>query len=176
MASLALFVLISGGVTFAIVKFAPQIKQFQQYGYTGVFLTSLIANATIALPIPSLAVTFSMGAALSWPLVGLAAGIGEALGETTGYIAGITGSAVVENKRSYARMQYWMENHGMLTIFTLSVIPNPVIDLAGITAGALRYAYYKFLFACWVGKTIKTLIFAWAGSHSVSWLLTLLGG
>jgi membrane protein DedA with SNARE-associated domain len=117
-----------------------------------------------------------MGAALSWPLVGLVAGIGEALGETTGYVAGITGSAVVENKRSYTRMQYWMENHGMLTIFTLSVIPNPVIDLAGITAGALRYAYYKFLFACWAGKTIKTLIFAWAGSHSVNWLMSLLGG
>jgi len=174
--SIILFLLISGGVTLTILIFAPQIKQFQQYGYTGVFLTSLVGNASIALPIPSLAVTFSMGAALSWPLVGLVAGIGEALGETTGYIAGMTGSAVVENKRSYTRMQYWMENHGMLTIFTLSVIPNPIIDLAGITAGALRYAYYKFLFACWVGKTIKTLIFAWAGSHSVSWLMMLLGG
>jgi membrane protein DedA with SNARE-associated domain len=167
--------LISGGVTLTILKFAPQIRHFQQYGYPGVFLISLIGNASIALPIPSLAVTFSMGAALNWPLVGLVSGIGEALGETTGYLAGLSGSAVVENKKMYTRMQYWMENHGMLTIFILSMVPNPIIDLAGISAGALRYAYYKFLFSCWAGKTIKTLIFAWAGSHSVEWVMRFFG-
>jgi uncharacterized membrane protein YdjX (TVP38/TMEM64 family) len=123
------------------------------------------------LPIPGLAITFTMGAVLYWPLVGLVAGLGEALGETTGYLAGFGGSAVVENKELYARLHYWMEKHGMLTIFVLSVIPNPVIDLAGITAGALKYSFYKFMLALWVGKTIKTLIFAWAGAHSVNWII-----
>lgn len=173
--SAILFLLISGGVTFTILWFAPQIKEFKHYGYSGVFLVSLIGNASIALPIPSLAVTFSMGAALSWPLVGLVSGAGEALGESTGYLAGFSGSAMIDNKETYKRMQYWMENHGMLTIFVLSVVPNPIIDLAGITAGALRYAYYKFLFACLVGKTIKTLIFAWAGHHSMDWVMQFLG-
>jgi membrane protein DedA with SNARE-associated domain len=170
-----LFLLISGGITLIIFIFAPQIRQFAHYGYPGVFLVSLISNASIALPIPALAVTFSMGAVLSWPLVGLVSGIGEALGESTGYLAGYTGSAMVENKRVYSRMQYWMENHGMLTIFVLSVVPNPIIDLAGITAGALKYGYLKFLFSCWAGKTIKTLIFAWAGSQSLNWVMQFLG-
>ncbi len=170
-----LFLLISGGVTLLIFIFAPYIRQFQQYGYPGVFLISLIANASIALPIPSLAVTFSMGAILSWPLVGLVAGIGEALGESTGYLAGYTGSAMVENKQLYKRMRRWVENHGMLTIFVLSVVPNPIIDLAGIAAGMLRYGYFKFLLACWLGKTIKTLIFAWAGAQSMIWVIRFLG-
>jgi membrane protein DedA with SNARE-associated domain len=170
-----LFLLISGGVTLVIFLFAPHIRQFGRYGYPGVFLISLIGNASIALPIPSLAVTFSMGAILSWPLVGLVAGIGEALGESTGYLAGYTGSALVENKQLYKRMQYWTENHGMLTIFVLSLVPNPLIDLAGITAGALKYGYFKFLFSCWMGKTIKTLFFAWAGSQSLDWIMRFLG-
>jgi uncharacterized membrane protein YdjX (TVP38/TMEM64 family) len=157
-----------------IVIFAPQIQRFRHYGYPGVFLISLIGNATIVLPVPALAVTFGMGAALYWPLVGLAAGIGEALGESTGYLAGYGGAAVIENRELYNRLQYWMENHGMLTIFILSVIPNPIFDLAGISAGASRYAFYKFILAAWVGKTIKTMIFAWAGSHSVIWLDHLL--
>ncbi len=169
-----LFLLISGGVTLAIVILSPQIRQFGQYGYPGIFLISVIGNASIALPIPSLAVTFSMGAILSWPLVGLVAGVGEALGESTGYLAGYTGSAIVEDKKLYKRMQYWMENHGMLTIFVLSVVPNPLIDLAGIAAGALKYGYFKFLFSCWMGKTIKTLIFAWAGSRSLDWFMQFL--
>ena len=138
-------------------------------------MISLIGNASIALPIPSLAVTFSMGALLSWPIVGLVAGIGEALGESTGYLAGYTGSALVENQRLYKRMQYWTEHHGMLTIFVLSVVPNPLIDLAGIAAGALKYGYFKFLLACWLGKTIKTLIFAWAGAQSVGWVMRFFG-
>jgi membrane protein DedA with SNARE-associated domain len=166
--------LIAGGVTLAILLFAPQIQKFQQYGYPGIFLTSLIGNASIALPIPSLAITFAMGGVLNWVIVGLVSGIGEALGESTGYLAGFAGSAIIENRSLYQRMQYWMENHGMLTIFVLSAVPNPLFDLAGIAAGASRYSYLKFLLAAWIGKTIKTLIFAWAGAHSITWLLQFL--
>jgi membrane protein DedA with SNARE-associated domain len=169
--SAVLFLLISGGVTAIILLYSPRLKEFGHYGYPGVFLVSLIGNASIALPIPSLAVTFSMGAALSWPIVGLVSGIGEALGETTGYLAGYSGSAIIENRDLYNRMQYWMENHGMLTIFILSVVPNPIIDLAGISAGVLKYAFHKYFLALWVGKTIKTMVFAWAGAHSVGWFM-----
>lgn len=149
---------------------APHIQQFQQYGYLGVFIISLIGNATVILPAPSLAVTFSMGAVLAWPLVGLVAGIGEALGESTGYMAGYGGRVILEENQTWRRLRFWMENHGMLTIFVLSVIPNPFFDLAGMTAGALKYSYLKFLLAAWVGKTLKTLLFAWAGGHSINWL------
>ena len=152
-----------------------QIRRFQQYGYFGIFLISLIGNATIALPIPSLFFTFMGGSAFNWVIVGLVAGAGEALGESTGYLAGYGGSAIIENQKLYRRMQGWMEKYGGLTIFVLSVIPNPVIDLAGIAAGASRFGYFKFLFFCWSGKTIKTLIFAAAGAYSINWLLHYLG-
>jgi uncharacterized membrane protein YdjX (TVP38/TMEM64 family) len=69
-----------------------------------------------------------------------------------------------------------MENHGMLTIFVLSAIPNPFIDLAGITAGASGYGFHKFILAAWMGKTVKTLFFAWAGTQSISWLSWFLLG
>lgn len=166
------------GVTVAIAVFASQVDigQLRRYGYWGVFLASLISNATIALPVPGLAVTVGTAMALpdEWWLVALVAGVGEALGESTGYLAGYGGSAIIENQRVYQRLKYWMENHGMLTIFVLSAIPNPFIDLAGISAGASKYAYYKFLLACWLGKTVKTLVFSWAAIHSVGWLLRFL--
>jgi uncharacterized membrane protein YdjX (TVP38/TMEM64 family) len=172
--SRVLALLIAGSITFGILLFAPQIQKFQQYGYPGVFLTSLIGNASIALPIPSLAITFTMAAILNWVIVGLVSGVGEALGETTGYLAGYAGAAIIENRGMYDRLKYWMDNHGMLTLFVLAVIPNPLFDLAGIAAGASSYGFHKFLLAVWMGKTIKTLIFAWAGAHSVIWLLQFL--
>ncbi|MCB0197522.1 MAG: hypothetical protein KDJ65_36585, partial [Anaerolineae bacterium] len=42
------------GITLGILWFAPEIQYFSRYGYPGVFLISLIGNASIALPIPSL--------------------------------------------------------------------------------------------------------------------------
>jgi uncharacterized membrane protein YdjX (TVP38/TMEM64 family) len=152
-----------------------QIRRFQQYGYFGVFLISLIGNASIALPIPSLFFTFVAATTFNWVIVGLVAGIGEALGESTGYLAGYGGSAIIEDRGLYDRMQYWMEKYGVLTIFILSMIPNPIIDLAGIAAGASRFGYIKFLVTCWLGKTIKTLGFAWAGAHSIVWVMKFLG-
>ena len=170
--------LISVGVTFYVYATfgREQLQQFQDYGYFGIFMTSLIGNASIALPIPSLFFTFVGGGTFNWVIVGLVSGIGEALGESTGYLAGYGGSAIIENRKLYTRMKYWMENHGMLTLFTLAVIPNPFFDIAGIVAGASRYGYHKFLFSCWMGKTIKTLVFALAGAYSVNWFLDLFNG
>jgi len=174
----AMTILVAMGITIVLYLTIgqDQIQRFQDYGYLGIFLTSLIGNASIALPIPSLFFTFVGGGTFNWVIVGLVSGIGEALGESTGYLAGFGGSAFIENQSLYKRMQHWMEKHGMLTIFVLSVVPNPVIDLAGIAAGASRFGYLRFLFACWAGKTIKTLIFAFAGAYSVTWLLNFVEG
>jgi membrane protein YqaA with SNARE-associated domain len=137
-------------------------------GYVGIFLVSLLGNATIILPAPSLALVFAMGAALPPLLVGLAAGAGEALGELTGYAAGFAGRVVIEDHQTYQRLAAWMQRRGGITIFVLSAIPNPFFDLAGIAAGTLRYPLWRFLLFCWLGKTLKTTFVAWAGSQSVA--------
>jgi membrane protein YqaA with SNARE-associated domain len=128
----------------------------------------LPGNATIILPAPSLALVFAMGSALPPLLVGLAAGVGEALGELTGYAAGFGGRAVIEDQRAYDRLADWMQRRGGITVFVLSVFPNPFFDLAGIAAGTLRYPLWRFLLVCWLGKTIKTTVVAWAGSQSIT--------
>ena len=155
-------------ITVTIVRLADQIQRFQAYGYPGVFVISLLGNATVILPAPSLAVVFAMGHVLHPLLVGLCAGPGEALGELTGYLAGYSGRAVIENQAMYERLEHWMRRYGGWTVFALSVIPNPVFDLAGIAAGALRYPLWRFLLFCWIGKTIKTTAFAYAGAYSIS--------
>ena len=60
-----------------------------------------------------------------------------------------------------------MQRRGFLTLFVLSAIPNPLFDLAGISAGVLHYPVARFLLACWLGKTIKALALAYLGSVSV---------
>ncbi len=45
---------------------------------------------------------------------------------------------------------------GAIAIFFFSLVPL-VFDLAGIVAGALRVPLWKFLLACWLGRTILYL-------------------
>lgn len=37
-------------------------------------------------------------------------------------------------------------------------------------AGMLKMPLWKFLLFCWIGKTLKMLLFAYAGSWSIPWL------
>jgi len=152
--------------TVAGVLWRDRLGRFVAYGYPGIFLISLMGNATVIFPAPSLALVFALGGVLDPILVGLAAGLGETLGELTGYLAGYSGQAAIENREIYERLHGWMRQYGLAAIFFLSVIPNPFFDLAGIAAGALRFPVGYFLLSCWLGKTLKTIVFALAGAHS----------
>lgn len=155
-------------VTLTVWRMADRLEQLKLWGYPGIFVVSFLGNATVILPAPSLALVFAMGGILNPLLVGLVAGPAEALGELTGYLAGYSGQAVVENHRMYDRLSRWMQHNGALTVFILSLIPNPFFDLAGIAAGVLRYPISRFLLFCWLGKSIKTTAFAFAGACSLT--------
>lgn len=158
------------GITVFIFAIRDRAEELAAYGYPGIFILSLLANATIILPAPGWAVTFAMGAVFHPLGVALAAGTGATLGELTGYMAGFSGQAVVENARVYERLLDWTRRFGGLTIIALAIIPNPVFDLAGIAAGALRMPIWLFLLCTWIGKLIKMAVFAYGGAASIDWL------
>jgi len=144
------------------------------YGYVGLFVVTFISDATVLIPFPGLVVVFIAGGFLNPLLIGLASGLGSALGELTGYLAGYGGRAVVENRAAYMKLESWMRRNGTLTILFLSVIPNPLFDMAGMMAGALKYPLWKFLLVCWLGKAIKFTVVAFAGTASLDIVYRLL--
>jgi len=119
-----------------------------------------------------LAVAFVAGSIFNPLLAGVVSGAGMALGELSGYLAGYGGTAIVdtEDRMLFQRLQNWMERRGFLTILLLSAMPNPVFDLAGVAAGMSRFPLRLFLFAAFLGKSIKGLVFAMAGYQSLPWL------
>jgi uncharacterized membrane protein YdjX (TVP38/TMEM64 family) len=158
------------GITVYVYGIRNRVEEFAELGYLGAFLVALIANATVILPAPGVAIIFAMGGLLNPLAVGLAAGAGGALGEVTGYLAGYGGQAAVETTQTYKRILPWVQKHGAWMILVLSAIPNPFFDVAGIAAGIAKIPVWKFLLACWVGVTIKMLIFAFAGAYSIDWV------
>jgi membrane protein YqaA with SNARE-associated domain len=163
-------------ITVLIYLFRNQLSRFSSYGYLGLFVVSVVGNATILLPMPSLAATFVAGRILNPWLVGLVSAAGMSIGELSGYLAGYGGTAIVEakNRERHERLEVWMRRHGFLTIVVLAAIPNPLFDLAGVAAGMLRFPLWYFVLACFLGKLIKGIAFAFAGAGSLTWLEKLL--
>jgi len=157
-------------LTIVLVVNREQIQQLQAYGYPGIFLFSILVNATILVPVPGVVFTSAMGAIFNPFWVSIAAGAGAAIGELSGYLAGFSGQAVVERSERYERVVRWMEKYGDVTILVLAFIPNPLFDLAGMAAGILKMPVWKFLFYCVIGKILKMMMFAYAGD----WVMNLI--
>lgn len=166
---LALLLVIA--ITIFVYSIRDKAEELAVFGYPGIFLIALLTNATVFLPAPGVAVVFAMGAVFNPILVGIAAGAGGALGEISGYLAGFSGQAVVENNQFYQRLLPWVERNGFLTILILAAIPNPTFDVAGVAAGILKMPIHKFLLAVLIGVTIKMILFAYAGFYSLTWVL-----
>ncbi len=130
-------------------------------GYPALFLVSLLGNATVILPVPAIVAVCSGGIALTPVLVGLVSGVGMALGELTGYLAGFSGSNLARDNRIYRRVQPWMQKRGWLVVMAFGMIPNPFFDIVGLTAGATRMPLWKFLAAAWAGKTAMAVAIAY---------------
>ena len=165
---LALFAVV--GITIYIYSIRDRVEQFAGFGYPGIFLIALLANATILLPAPGVAVIYAMGAIFNPFGVGLAAGLGGTIGELSGYVAGFSGQAVVERTDIYNRIKPWVDKYGGWAILVLSAIPNPFFDVAGIAAGIAKMPLQTFVLFSGIGQLIKMTGFALAGHYSISLL------
>ena len=142
------------------------IRQYDiigKVGYVGVFILGFLSNATIILPAPSWAVTILASTTLHPFFVALAAGMGESLGEITGFLAGSSGSIVLEDRPSYQKSTRLMKRWGVWFIMVLAFIPNPAFDIVGILAGALKMPVVKFLWGTFLGKFLRALLLAYGG-------------
>ena len=144
-------------------SYPEKIEEFENYGYLGAFLISLVSNATIILPMPGFLILFALGAAFSPVLVGLAGATGGTIGEMTCYVLGYSGRGVVQNRRFYDKSVQWLRRWGVLTVFVFAVTPS-LFDVMGMVAGLLRFPFWKFFLACWFGKAVKYITIAFAGA------------
>ncbi len=175
--ALLVLVLIGALVGTAVPYAAGWITKddFEKFGYAGIFLANFFGTATGFIPVPGLtaagqALIVAGSQDLFVPAVVVAGASGMTLAESTAYLTGAVGRGLAEEREPMrgrlgdilsrgARWVDWlMSRYGFLTLLGLSAIPNPFFEFAGITAGAVRMNFWRFLFAVAIGKTVRVIL------------------
>lgn len=162
--TLGILILVTS-ILFSIIAFLISLKfrDFQSFGYLGVFLINLIGSATIVFPVPSFAATIAVGAFSSPILTALFSSMGSTVGELTGYFAGKGGEEIIANNKKIEKVKKWMDKYGLWVVFILAIIPNPLFDFAGIISGISKVPLRKYLLVVFLGKLIKFTVLAYTG-------------
>ncbi len=168
--SLALAVAISVGVFVITTHFRDVLSTLRGLGLLGVFVLSFLGNATVLVPAPAFVIACASGPLYGVVSSGVVAGIGSSLGEVTGYLAGYGGGAFIPHSKTYQKLRQLVERFGGWIIFALSLLPNPLFDVGGAIAGALKMPLWIFFLATAGGKVMRMLIIAWACANGMHWI------
>jgi membrane protein YqaA with SNARE-associated domain len=181
-----LLIVAIGAVAVAFRDEIGDPHQYEKYSYIAAFVVSFMAGATVIVYVPGVPVVFALGGIVHFPfLVGIIAGLGEALGGLTGYIMGRGGESYLKEanggriqgafQRIYSQIDKWMGKRGYLTVFLASAIFNPFFMFFGATAGATRMAPWKYYLASAAGKIVKATYVAYLGAWGMGYVLGWLG-
>ncbi len=156
------------------------------FGLLGLFIGSIIANASIILPLPIDIFVFLFGGENFFELgflnplfLGLLIGFGSTIGEMSGYILGLLGIHSIEHLKKgelkkVMQVKEAIKHYGMLVIALGALTPFP-FDVIGIASGLIRYNVKKFFIACFAGKALRYTVIAYAGSLSIGAVRTIYG-
>jgi len=159
--------IISGGILWTTGTFS-----IESAGYPGIWVLAFIGASLLFLPVSALAavcVAATPAADLNPLLIGVIAGSAEAVGELTGYLAGMSGKRVFDRNRFYLRFKNLFSRYAGLMLFFGSIVPNPLFDIMGIAAGSILYPLRRFLLLVFIGKTIKFTLIALGCYYGVTW-------
>jgi len=175
------------GFAVLIVFYWQDVQELAGFSYLGLFFISILGGATVIIPVPSLAVQFSMGAVLHPAIVGAVSGLGTGIGGTLIYLFGRSGRRIFykadyspqDSKNFFVRWTVkvinWAKNKGMLAVFLMSAMLNPIFFPMALAIGAGRFRLWKFFTMCWAGNTVKSMIIAYLGYFGLGSILRAIG-
>jgi len=169
--SIAVFVI--GFVIVGVTLWLTASLNLENVGYGGVWIVSFIAAGSIILPVPgpaAVCIAAAPNLGLNPLIIGIVSASAEALGEMTGYLAGISGRTLLERNKYYPRVHSLVRWRGGIILFIGAVIPNPLFDVIGIAAGSIGYPIKRFLAVVFVAKAIKSTGIAYVCFWGIDWL------
>jgi len=154
-----------------------------QYGYIGVIAMSLAGALSIFVPIPDTIAVFTLAGlkvGTNWVfepmLLALAAAIGGAIGNLSGYLLGLSSRKAITGRfrRNVDFLVKILNRFGALAIFAFALTPLPD-DLVFIPLGVKRYNPIKAVVSAMAGKFLFCLTVAYGARFSIGIIVNMLG-
>lgn len=161
---IVLFVII---VSILVFIFRKDVTRIGKFGYIGVFLLCFLSNLTVFLPSPGLLVVMSYASVLSPILVCIIGALGSTIGELSGYLFGNSIGELSKKWNSFLeRVSHKIKNIYVL-VFVFALIPLPLFDFVGVYAGGRKVKIPYFFIACYIGKLLKMIFYAYIVSNII---------
>lgn len=144
--------------------------------YLEVFLASLIGNLTLFVPIPYLALVFTISMKAvntNLSILALIGALGGTIGKFLSYAVGYGGGVALGKKyeKRFNSLKKLLGGSPFIAAFLFAASPLPD-DLIFIPLGVIRYSPLKTFVGCLAGKFIITFLTVWLGRFSgeaISW-------
>jgi len=149
------------------------LAQLRDYSYIGVFLVTLLANATTIVPTPYIPIVACIAAqSPNLPLVIVLGALGSAIGESLAFFIGRSGRGLVQDSWLYRWVHQQMSHpwRAFVVLFLFGAPPNPAFDVAGLAAGALGLPFWLFFTAVFLARIIRIWIIALIGIQACGML------
>lgn len=143
--------------------------------YLVLFFMALLGGTSIFLPFPYYLFTISFGAAgLNPLLLGICAGIGTLIGDTTSYYVAYHAGKVAPRKYSlvFQKVFDWATRRNpiifsLLVFFYASIVPLPD-DLITVPSGFIKYPFWRLAIPLGLGKIVFNTLLALSGFYGWS--------
>jgi len=136
--------------------------------YFAVFLVSIFGNLSVIFPVPYVIFLWFLAIFRVWInplLLGVAAGGGAAIGETSAWLLGRGAAEALEDTQYGLRLKSYgnliERGWGIPLIILFAALPLPD-DVLLLALGALKYSYKKTILACFTGKIIMCTAISFA--------------
>ncbi len=154
-------ILILSGVVLAVGSYYfSRTIQNPSVSYAFAFFISLLSGASLFFPVASWASIIGMAPNLNPITLSFCAALGSSLGEFSGYFLGNGTSRIVKKKFKKYHVAYTdaLKKYGLIVLFLLAFIPNPLFDVAGILSGAIGMPLLSFFIPVFLGRFCRYLL------------------
>jgi len=142
-------------------------------GLGGIFVVTLLSHSTMVARDIFVPLFLALTPLYNPILLGVAAGVGGAIGDIIPYLLGLGVAETVESEGGKAEdlVGRWLKKYGLWAVLVVAATPLPDLPVV-MLAGTRRLPLHKLLMIEAVGKTALYTLGAWMGG----WIFDLLIG
>jgi len=173
------YLMIAGVVATALVSgyllllFFTDTARVEEMGLWGIFIVTLLSHSTMVARDIFVPLFLALTPLYNPILLGVAAGVGGAIGDIIPYLLGLGVAETVESAGGRAEdlVGKWIKKYGLWAVLVVAATPLPDLPVV-MLAGTRRLPLHKLLVIEAVGKTALYSVGAWVGG----WIFGLLIG